>query len=87
MADAAARPAKIKTGMILPCDCAVAGTIRVKCGASKDKQETEAPWHTRGNAAKAQDAMYGKGNRLHNRSQKKDENKARCTVCGRAKAL
>jgi len=37
----------------------------------------------RGLAAAFQDQKYGKGKRVANESGKKDDNSAKCTVCGR----
>lgn len=68
------------------------GIIVIQCGRATfdQKPRVEVPWFNATKGIEAQEVMYGKGNRLFNRSVKKavngigvkEERGWRCTVCG-----
>jgi hypothetical protein len=73
-----------------PCNCVAAGDILVNCASGSVTQNTKPRVKQRFLAIegiKAQEAMYGKGLRLHNRRVAKGKAVGwTCTVCGQRKA-
>ena len=79
---------------VLPCDCVTVGIIIVKSGVAQKSTTAprilpdHVPFQCRTLGARAQDARYGKGKRLHNprfAGKPKQFSGYTCTVCGKQK--
>ena len=68
---------------IAPCDCTSVHLIVAGSGMRTTRPRVTVPFYNVENGAKAQDAMYGKGMRVHNVGKKTMS----CTVCGKEKSL
>lgn len=82
------------TSVPLPCPCLSADIITAKCNmgttSNGGKPRATVPWMNRTAGAAFQDALYGKGIRLHNIGSKGNAGKditATCTVCGQRKLI